>query len=64
MVKVNTKDSEGNKPKGAVELQLYIPEDVERHISDDDMGLLVSALHANIRSFMDDPQAYRKLLEQ
>ena len=47
-----------------IELQLYVPEDVERHISDDDMGLLVSALHANIRSFMDDPQAYRKLLEQ
>ena len=64
VVKLNTIDSEGNKPRGVVELQLYIPEDVERHISDDDMGLLVSALHANIRSFMDDPQAYRKLLEQ
>jgi len=64
VVKVNTKDSEGNKPKGVVELQLYVPEDVERRISDDDMVLLVSALHANIRSFMDDPQAYRKLLEQ
>lgn len=64
VVKLNTIDSEGNKPKGVVELQLYVPEDVERHISDDDMGLLVSALHANIRSFMDDPQAYRKLLEQ
>lgn len=64
VVKVNTKDSEGNKPKGVVELQLYVPEDVERRISDDDMALLVSALHANIRSFMDDPQAYRKLLEQ
>lgn len=64
VVKLNTIDSEGNKPKGVVELQLYVPEDVERHISDDDMGLLVSALHANIRSFMNDPQAYRKLLEQ
>ena len=64
VVKLNTIDSEGNKPKGVIELQLYVPEDVERHISDDDMGLLVSALHANIRSFMDDPQAYRKLLEQ
>ena len=64
VVKLNTIDSEGNKPRGVVELQLYVPEDVERHISDDDMGLLVSALHANIRSFMDDPQAYRKLLEQ
>lgn len=64
VVKLNTIDSEGNKPKGMVELQLYVPEDVERHISDDDMGLLVSALHANIRSFMDDPQAYRRLLEQ
>lgn len=64
VVKLNTIDSEGNKPTGVVELQLYVPEDVERHISDDDMGLLVSALHANIRSFMDDPQAYRKLLEQ
>lgn len=64
VVKLNTIDSEGNKPKGVVELQLYVPEDVERHVSDDDMGLLVSALHANIRSFMDDPQAYRKLLEQ
>lgn len=64
VVKINTIDSEGNKPKGVVELQLYVPEDVERHISDDDMALLVSALHANIRSFMDDPQAYRKLLEQ
>ena len=64
VVKLNTIDSEGNKPKGVVELQLYVPEDVERHISDDDMVLLVSALHANIRSFMDDPQAYRKLLEQ
>lgn len=64
VVKLNTIDSEGNKPKGVVELQLYVPEDVERHISDDDMALLVSALHANIRSFMDDPQAYRKLLEQ
>lgn len=64
VVKLNTIDSEGNKPKGVVELQLYVPEDVERHISDDDMSLLVSALHANIRSFMDDPQAYRKLLEQ
>lgn len=64
VVKLNTIDSEGNKPKGVVELQLYVPEDVERHINDDDMALLVSALHANIRSFMDDPQAYRKLLEQ
>lgn len=64
VVKLNTIDSEGNKPKGVVELQLYVPEDVERRISDDDMALLVSALHANIRSFMDDPQAYRKLLEQ
>jgi hypothetical protein len=64
VVKLNTIDSEGNKPKDVVELQLYVPEDVERHISDDDMALLVSALHANIRSFMDDPQAYRKLLEQ
>ena len=64
VVKLNTIDSEGNKPKGVVELQLYVPEDMERHISDDDMGLLVSALHANIRSFMDDPQAYRRLLEQ
>lgn len=64
VVKLNTIDSEGNKPRGVIELQLYVPEDVERHISDDDMGLLVSALHANIRSFMDDPQAYRKLLEQ
>lgn len=64
VVKVNTKDSEGNKPKGVVELQLYIPGDVERRISEDDMKLLVSALHANIRSFMDDPQAYRKLLGQ
>lgn len=64
VVKLNTIDSEGNKPKGVVELQLYVPEDVERHINDDDMALLVSALHANIRSFMDDPQAYRRLLEQ
>lgn len=64
VVKLNTIDSEGNKPRGVVELQLYVPEAVERHISDDDMALLVSALHANIRSFMDDPQAYRKLLEQ
>ena len=64
VVKLNTIDSEGNKPKGVVELQLYVPEDVERRISDDDMALLVSALHANIRSFMDNPQAYRKLLEQ
>ena len=64
VVKLNTIDSKGNKPKDVVELQLYVPEDVERHISDDDMALLVSALHANIRSFMDDPQAYRKLLEQ
>ena len=64
VVKLNTIDSEGNKPKGVVELQLYVPENVERNISDDDMALLVSALHANIRSFMDDPQAYRRLLEQ
>lgn len=64
VVKLNTIDSDGNKPKGVIELQLYVPEDVERHISDDDMGLLVSALHANIRSFMDDPHAYRKLLGQ
>ena len=64
VVKLNTINSDGNKPKGVVELQLYVPEDVERHISDDDMGLLVSALHANIRSFMDDPRAYRKLLGQ
>lgn len=64
VVKLNIIDSDGNKPKGVVELQLYVPEDVERHISDNDMALLVSALHANIRSFMDDPQAYRKLLEQ
>lgn len=64
VVKLNTIDSEGNKPTGVVELQLYVPENVERNISDDDMALLVSALHANIRSFMDDPQAYRKLLEQ
>lgn len=64
VVKLNTIDSEGNKPQGVIELQLYVPEDVERHINDDDMALLVSALHANIRSFMDDPQAYRKLLEQ
>lgn len=64
VVKLNTIDSEGNKPKGVVELQLYVPEDVERHINDDDMALLVSALHANIRSFMDDPQSYRRLLEQ
>ena len=64
VVKLNTIDSDGNKPKGVVELQLYVPEDIERHISDNDMALLVSALHANIRSFMDDPQAYRKLLEQ
>lgn len=64
VVKLNTIDSEGNKPKGVVELQLYVPEDVERRISDDDMALLVSALHANIRSFMYDPQAYRELLEQ
>lgn len=63
VVKLNTIDSEGNKPKGVVELQLYVPEHVERNISDDDMALLVSALHANIRSFMDDPQAYRRLLE-
>lgn len=62
VVKLNTIDSEGNKPNGVVELQLYIPEDVERRIIDDDIELLVSALHANIRSFMDDPQAYRKLL--
>lgn len=64
VVKLNTIDSEGNKPKGVIELQLYVPESVERNISDDDMALLVSALHANIRSFMDDPQAYRRLLEQ
>lgn len=64
VVKLNTIDSDGNKPKGVIELQLYVPEDMERHISDDDMGLLVSALHANIRSFMDDPHAYRKLLER
>lgn len=64
VVKLNTIDSEGNKPKGVIELQLYVTEGVERHISDDDMALLVSALHANIRSFMDDPQAYRRLLEQ
>ena len=64
VVKLNTIDSEGNKPSDVVELQLYVPENVERNISDDDMALLVSALHANIRSFMDDPQAYRKLLEQ
>lgn len=62
VVKLNTIDSEGNKPIGVVELQLYVPVDVERKISEDDMALLVSALHANIRSFMDDPQAYRKLL--
>lgn len=62
VVKLNTIDSEGNKPSDVVELQLYVPEDVERKISEDDMALLVSALHANIRSFMDDPQAYRKLL--
>ena len=62
VVKLNTIDSDGNKPKGVIELQLYVPEDVERYISDEDMELLVSALHANIRSFMDDPQAYRKLL--
>lgn len=64
VVKLNTIDSEGNKPSDIVELQLYVPENIERHISDDDMALLVSALHANIRSFMDDPQAYRRLLEQ
>lgn len=64
VVKLNTIDSEGNKPSDVVELQLYVPEDVERKISEDDMALLVSALHANIRSFMDDPQAYRKLLGQ
>ena len=64
VVKLNTIDSEGNKPTGVVELQLYVPEDIERKISEDDMALLVSALHANIRSFMDDPQAYRKLLER
>lgn len=64
VVKLNTIDSEGNKPTGVVELQLYVPEDIERKISDDDIELLVSALHANIRSFMDDPQAYRKLLGQ
>ena len=62
VVKLNTIDSDGNKPNGVVELQLYVPEDVERKISEDDMALLVSALHVNIRSFMDDPQAYRKLL--
>ena len=62
VVKLNTIDSEGNRPTGVVELQLYVPEDIERTISEDDMALLVSALHANIRSFMDDPQAYRKLL--
>lgn len=62
VVKLNTIDSEGNKPTGVVELQLYVPEDIERKISEDDMALLVSALHANMRSFMDDPQAYRKLL--
>ena len=62
VVKLNTIDSEGNKPSDVVELQLYVPEDIERKISEDDMALLVSALHANIRSFMDDPQAYRKLL--
>ena len=62
VVKLNTIDSEGNKPIGVVELQLYVPVDIERKISEDDMALLVSALHANIRSFMDDPQAYRKLL--
>lgn len=64
VVKLNTVDSEGNKPRGVIELQLYVPEEVERRISDDDIELLVSALHANIRSFMDDPQAYRRLLEQ
>ena len=64
VVKLNTIDSEGNKPTGVVELQLYVPEDIERRISDDDIELLVSALHANIRSFMDDPHAYRKLLGQ
>lgn len=64
VVKLNTIDSEGNKPSDIVELQLYVPENIERQISDDDMALLVSALHANIRSFMDDPQAYRRLLEQ
>ena len=64
VVKLNTIDSEGNKPQGVIELQLYVPENVERNISDNDMALLVSALHANIRSFMDDPQAYRRLLEQ
>lgn len=62
VLKLNTIDSEGNKPTGVVELQLYVPEDIERKISEDDMALLVSALHANIRSFMDNPQAYRKLL--
>ena len=62
VVKLNTIDSEGNKPSDVVELQLYIPENIERKISEDDMALLVSALHANIRSFMDDTQAYRKLL--
>ena len=64
VVKLNTIDSEGNKPSDVVEIQLYVPENVERNISDDDMALLVSALHANIRSFIDDPQAYRRLLEQ
>lgn len=64
VVKLNTIDSEGNKPSDVVELQLYVPEDVERKISEDDMALLASALHANIRSFMDNPQAYRKLLGQ
>ena len=64
VVKLNTIDSDGNKPKGVIELQLYVPEDMERHISDDDMVLLVGALHANIRSFMDDPHTYRKLLGQ
>lgn len=64
VVKLNTINSEGNKPSDVVELQLYVPEDVERKISEDDMALLVSALHANIRSFMDDPQEYRKLLGQ
>lgn len=64
VVKLNTIDSDGHKPSDVVELQLYVPENVERTISNDDMELLVSALHANIRSFMDDPQAYRKLLGQ
>lgn len=64
VVKLNTIDSEGSKPTGVVELQIYVPEDIERKISADDMALLVSALYANIRSFMDDPQAYRKLLGQ